>query len=356
MNTFKKVLFSTAILALAFLASCNPDDEPTTKVPTGEYAKGVFVVNEGNFGASNGTISFYNPTTKTAVQDLFGKANDNALLGDVVQSFHVDNLKGYVVVNNSNKLVSVDYDTFKLSDTLTTDLANPRYFATYKGKGFLSNWGNFDANFQLDQSYVAVIDLNTLEVTKKINTDNGTENLLVVKEHLFASNNFTNSIAVINPRTESLTKNIEVYFGSSEMVEDKNNKLWVLCTGTFGGNDGRLYKIDPVSLVKEDSIMLGINPTGRLVKNKAGDELYIIQGTKAYEISITDTALPGTPFIENTDATSFYGIGVDPKTGEIYVGDSKGFQGNGTVYRYSSEGTLKGDFPVGIGPNGFVFK
>ncbi len=356
MNTLKKTVFSFSILVLVFLSSCNPDDEPTAIVPTGEYAKGVFIVNEGNFGASNGTISYYNSTTKTAVQDLFGIANDNALLGDVVQSFYVDGLKGYVVVNNSNKLVSVDYDTFKLSDTLTTDLANPRYFTTHNGKGFLSNWGNFDANFRLDQSYVAVIDLSTLEVTKKINTDNGTENLLVVKENLFASSNFTNSIAVINPTAETLSKNIEVYFAPSEMVEDKNNKLWVLCTGTFGGNDGRLYKIDPVSLIKEDSIMLGINPAGRLAKNKAGDALYIIQGTKVYEIAITDTALPNTPLIENTSVTQFYGLGVDPETGEIYVADGAGFQGSGTVYRYDSDGTLKGDFPAGMGPNGFVFK
>ena len=51
-----------------------------------------------------------------------------------------------------------------------------------------------------------------------------------------------------------------------------------------------------------------------------------------------------------------YGIGVNPRNGEIYVADAVDYAQAGVVRRYSDDGTLIDQFRVGINPNGFAFK
>ena len=61
-----------SVVALAFIiASCSNTEE----VPRGEYANGIFVINEGNFSEANGSIGFYEEVTSESSQDIFAAAN-----------------------------------------------------------------------------------------------------------------------------------------------------------------------------------------------------------------------------------------------------------------------------------------
>ena len=50
-------LFLTVIISSTFFVSCSNDDNETQE-PRGHYDDGLFVVNEGNFGIHNGTVSY----------------------------------------------------------------------------------------------------------------------------------------------------------------------------------------------------------------------------------------------------------------------------------------------------------
>ena len=52
--------------------------------------------------------------------------------------------------------------------------------------------------------------------------------------------------------------------------------------------------------------------------------------------------------------SGFYGVGFDDKLDQIYVANSNGFQGNGTVTVLSETGTVIRSFDVGRGPSGFL--
>ena len=56
-----------------------------------------------------------------------------------------------------------------------------------------------------------------------------------------------------------------------------------------------------------------------------------------------------------TEGFAFYGIGVNAQTGNVYVGDSNGFQSTGTIIRYDPSGEVIDQFASGVGPNGFIF-
>ena len=90
--------------------------------------------------------------------------------------------------------------------------------------------------------------------------------------------------------------------------------------------------------------------------NKAGNQIFYYKGKSVYSISTSATEAPSSALLTESTATGFYGIGIDPETDVLYLGDSKVFIGNGEVYRYNVSGTLVDHFTAGRGPNGFAFR
>ncbi|MDQ3535798.1 MAG: hypothetical protein M3421_09265 [Bacteroidota bacterium] len=348
-----KFIFYVLFLCIPLIQSCDNTDD---QIPAGEYERGVIIVNEGNFSASDASISFLNQTNNQVENNVFNKVNDRPI-GSVLQSIYFHDGRGYLVVNNSNKVEIVAEETFVSTGVIEEGLANPRYFVASGSKGYVSNWGSFDENFQLDQSYVAIVDINNLAVIKKINTENGTEHIAISGNKLFASNNFTNTVSVIDLTSESVEATITLSSSPNGIAIDMQGRIWIICQGSYQGNDGKLFAIDPTnySILKE--IDLNINTAGHLIINGARDRLYFSTGKSIYEMAVTADEAPASALIRNEDmAGGVYGLGIDPISNVIYASDAVLFGGNGRVYRYDVSGTPIDNFSVGIGPNGFWFK
>jgi DNA-binding beta-propeller fold protein YncE len=222
-------------------------------------------------------------------------------------------------------------------------------------------WGAYDANFSLIDSYILVVDATTLSVVDKIDTDEGVENLLYNGSRLFASNyNFgsSNTLAVIDPSNNELIDQIELADGPAGMVLDANNKLWVITEGTYAGNDGKLFRINPTTLAIEDEIDLGVNPGANADLDITPDKKTLIysRDNAIYKISISATDAPASPWIEASEVSNLYALDVNPDNGEVYIGDAVDFSSPGKVYVYHADGTFKESFESGINPTQFIFK
>ena len=130
----KKNLFLVALSVSAIgVVSCSSDDDET-QAPRGNYDGGIFVVNEGNNGTPNGTISYLSDDLKVE-NDVFKLVNNKAS-GDTPQSIGFNGDLAYIVTNASNKIELVNRFTFKSIATITTGLSNPRFIAFANGKGY----------------------------------------------------------------------------------------------------------------------------------------------------------------------------------------------------------------------------
>ncbi len=70
---------------------------------------------------------------------------------------------------------------------------------------------------------------------------------------------------------------------------------------------------------------------------------------------VSSAAIPSSPFIPSSDHL-FYGLGIHPANGNIYVSDAKDYVQNGTVYQYNQvTGSLVRTFPAGRIPGSFCF-
>jgi YVTN family beta-propeller protein len=343
-----KKLALWSLVATVFLTSCGGDDEGEPNNSVGS----VYVVNEGNFNQTNGSITSYDPESEEVSAFVFQTANSRPL-GDVVQSLFIDTDEtGYVVVNNSKKVEVVNAD-FVSTATIEDNLANPRYLLRANDQLFVSNWGTFDENYALDQSYVLILDAATFEKEGTVNTEDGTENLAFADGYVYASNSFGNTVSVIKTSTGELETTLEVGYSPGEMVVDKAGAVWLICGGSYQGNDGAIYKLGASAATKE--VDLGVNPSTRLSIDKEHGVLYYIAGTSVGSYEAAQKALEKA-FITIDEAVGFYGLGYNEAEDVIYIADAKGFQGKGTVYRYSADGEALSTFEAGVAPNGFVFK
>jgi YVTN family beta-propeller protein len=350
-----KIKFLLLVCAVVFLQNCDSDDD----LVKGEYQSGVLVMNEGGFGSNNATVTHFNPSSHSLAQNIFKNAGGQ-FAGDVLESMAMDGDKGYLVLNGSNAIEIINHNTFQSITTFTdSDLDKPRYVQVINGKAYISVWGPYDANYSLVDSYILVVDTESLSVVDKIDTDEGVENLLYYGNRLFASNyNYgaSSTLAVIDPTNNTVIDQVDLAEGPAGMVLDSKNKLWVITEVTFDGNDGKLFRINPSTLDIEDEIELNINPDTDLAITPDKKNLIYSKGTSIYKISNTDTQAPSEAWIEATGVQELYALDVNPDNGDVYIGDALNFTSPGKVYVYNSDGTFKESFECGINPTQFIFK
>ncbi|MCK4630868.1 MAG: hypothetical protein KAT40_05460, partial [Bacteroidales bacterium] len=338
------------IAGILFIAGCEQGeplvpDNGNNDLP-GSFKPGVFIINEGNFGWGNGSVSFFDFTESKVYNHLFQKANDR-VLGDVPQSmFIMDNL-GFIVVNNSGKIEVVNIENFKSVNTIT-GLTSPRYFLPVSESiAYVSDlYGGSITQVRLDDYTIS----NTIE------TGISTEQMIKIDNELFVANwSGGNKILVINHIMGEIIDSIEVIIEPNSMVLDKNHKLWVLCSGGYLNEEmPGIIRIDPGTREKEEIFRfneLESSPS-HLCINGLGDTLcYLNNGI--FQMPVTDTEIPSEPLVLTEKL--FYSIGIDPESGIIYAADAIDYQQKGKVFRYLHEGALKDSFDVGIIPGSFVF-
>ncbi len=334
-NVFFGILASTLLFA-----SCSNDDSTDDNVPLGIYDKGVLVLNEGNFGTPNASVSYIS-NDFTVLNDIFGIENNDKKLGDVAQSLSFSDDKAFIVINNSNVVEVVNRYTFKSLATITENLKNPRYSVVLNGKLYVTNSSS---------KAVTVYDAKTFTYLQTIAIDKTAEKIITANGKLYVMNGVYgggNTITVVNPQSDNAMSVITVENGVNS-IEEKNGFVYALC----GNSDrSKLFKID----TKTDTATSFESTVIKKALNMDidGDRIYYTQGTGVYAMALNATTFSETPLfsvIDNSWST-FYGFNVID--GKIYSADANGFTAAGIVKIFSVTGTELKTVSVGIGPNSF---
>lgn len=338
------------VIGFVFFISCKKDkpEETLQPQPVITNSGGVYIINEGNFQFGNSKVSYYNPTNSMVTEDLFQPAN-NRPLGDICQSIYSFNAKTYVVVNNSGKIEVVNPQSFVASATIS-GFTSPRYFLPVSNnKAYVTD---------LYSKKISVVDLTTNTISGSISCTGWTEEMTLVYGKVYVTNMYSDKVYVINTVADSIIDSITVSYASNSIREDKNGKLWVLCSGNQTLNIfPALHRINPITNQVELSLAFPnlTDSPRQLDINGTNDALYYLKSDGVCRMPITSMSLPSSPLIAMGNY-NFYGLGVDPGNETIYVGDAIDYIQNGVVLRYQSNGTFINSFTVGINPSDFYFK
>ncbi len=352
-NNYKALI----VVLCCCLASCKKDKPDAANNGVPGATGNVYVVCEGNFGNGDATLYAYEPLNDSVYGDLYAIANGQQL-GDVLQSMQHIGDKLFLCVNNSDKIVVLNAADRRLAGSIS--IPKPRYILPISAtKAYVS---------ALYNNKVYVINPQTLQVTDTIFLPGqNPEGMCLYNNNAIICTWDTagNSVFKVDVSNNQLTQTIKVAgYAPQEALIDKEQMLWVLGGEQSVGKTATWTRLDPSTgeILKSYTFPATAN-TVRPVFNNTRDTLYFIEANQnsgtndngVYRMGIHDAALPAQPFVAAKQYQYFWALGVDPVTGNIYVGDPKGFVQKGSVYIYQQDATLIKTFSVGLGPGHFYF-
>ncbi len=354
MNKLNHLAF--LILGIFFTMSCSTDDTPAT-AENQEYAEGIFILNEGNFGQGNSTVSFLDPETEEITNQVFKNANSGAVLGDTGQSIGFYKDYAFVVMNVSNTIEVVDRNTFQSVGSIKTNLESPRFIAFSEGKAFVSNWGD---GMNPEDDFISVFNAEDLSLVKTIPVAEGPEKMISEAGKVYVAHsggfNVNNKISVIDAVKLDFEAEIIVGAAPNSLVAEGGN-LWVLSGGDAYSEEetaGSLSKIDLGNnqVVKEIPFSNATDHPANL-EFEGGQFLYTM-GNTVYTFTETVETLPDTPVFDMEEVDYLYGFEVEDST--IFAASANSdFTGNGKLLVYDLNGNVLNTFETGINPNGIYF-
>jgi hypothetical protein len=343
-----KILFS--ILFVFLMLSCKKSDSDAApdSIEAGLKGDGVFIINEGNFMGGNGTVSFYSYSSGKIFNDLFSGANGRPL-GDVPNSMTIAGTKGYIVVNNSGNIEVVDVNKMKSIKTIS-GLTSPRNILIINSdKAYVSS---------LYSNNLSIINLVTNTVTGSVNLSHSSEAMILVGNKVFISSwSQGKEIMVVNTSTDKIIDSIKVAPEPESMVVDKNNKVWVLCSGGYTGQiHAELIQINSSTHTIERELIFPAKlsyPTCLQI-NRSGDTLFYVD-SGIWKMSIQSAQLPGTPFLKPANRL-IYKLGVDPHYGRIFYTDAMDYKQRGYILQLNQKGMQIDSSRADIIPGSLCFK
>ncbi|MFA6541459.1 MAG: DUF5074 domain-containing protein, partial [Bacteroidota bacterium] len=227
MKQLKFTLLVTLALTSAFIAGCKKNDIPVdSSNPVPALTKGVYVLNEGNYGRSNASLTFYSPDSNVAFQDVFGSVNKRPL-GDTGNDIVLYGTKGFIVVNHSHKIEVFSTEDNTSLGTIQLPNKSPRYIAVVNAaKAYVTNWGD---------NSVSIFNPTTLAVEKdSIAVGSAPEGITVVNGKVYVCNSGKGSdstVTVIDAVTDAVVKQIFVGKGPETIGVDADGDIFVQCSG-----------------------------------------------------------------------------------------------------------------------------
>jgi YVTN family beta-propeller protein len=311
----------------------------------------VYIVNEGNFGRSNSSLSYFDLVSSRVYADVFSAVNGKGL-GDVAAGMTIRGNRGYVIVNNSQKIEVIDLaSNMNVLTILTGAGSSPRQMAF------------------VNDTLALVTDLYG-DLVRRVNPVNGApggvvpvgpnpEGIALAGGKAYVANSgfgSGTSVSVISLASMTVTRTLAVGENPVGVAVTPSGTVYVVCGGSYGDfanplddTPARIMVIDPAADAVVDSIFIGGHATAIAI---GLDGIGYVPGTsEVVRVNtrinkVTGTFVPG----------SYYGVGVDAASGDVYLTDPKTYVQPGTVSIFAPNGQLRRQFECGLIPGSFGFK
>lgn len=356
-SIFLKLLV-TALVAFSFTACSKVEPE----LPPLMDQK-VIVLNQGNFSEHSASISLYDEVTETIQNGVYEQANGISIGATLISGAIAPNKQAYLICNYPDKIEIIDSRTVKLaSEPITEGLASPRAAIVTDTRIYVTNWDydhiDLPSGFWgYHNSYVAVYDVQTKKLLKKVLVGTSAEGLVLHNNYLFIGTQEGVKVLDVsgdNMISKGLIRPSGITGAAKHLAFDKNATLWA----SFP--DKGVVNINPLTLSVIKVVEVPVDSmdgyiTSDLIEGKiytyntTFDANYMAEKASIYSVD-TNTGAVATLF----NGTYFYGVGVSPSTGNIFTAETS-FTSNSLIKIILPKGDVKATAVAGIATCRYLF-
>lgn len=332
------------IFTILFFNSCLIDPQETKNDDLSKY----FILCEGNFQQSNSSLWGINEDLDSLTGPIYW--NSENPLGDVGQSMAIKDGRLFIVMNNSHSLeimdVSLD-DSLIFGTSIDLSGMSPRYIAFDENSAFVSAWGI---------EGIAVINLQTYEITDTISVNGLPEDLIYKNGKLFVALNMDSYWGTENKVLEislnplpTITDTFEVLNGPEKLLLNGDN-LFVtnIYYDVFWNSNVGISKINLIN----KSVFNNEHGKGFFASDiiKINENIYQSFNGKIFKLN-ADLSLENSNIFDNY--SNIYSMWTDGDF--VFVGQSD-YIAPDTVKVVGSNGEIKNTFTVGALPGAYCRK
>lgn len=324
--------------------------------------KGFYLLNEGNMGSNKSTLDYYNFETGVYTRNIYAEVNPTVPkeLGDVGNDIGIYGSKLYAVINCSNKVEVMEYQTAKRITQI--EIPNCRFIKFHGRYAYVTSYAGpvvIDPEYE-QIGFVAKIDTTTLEEVDRCLVGFQPDELEIVEEKIYVANSggymgagetsgYERTVSVIDIKEFKEERRIDVAYNLERIKADSRGNLWVSSRGDYKGLPARLFFIDKEKQQVTDTIPIAA--TNYWIDD---DQLYVygtewsyitndwtisysVIDTRTHEIITKNIITDGT----DKEIEKPYGILVDPETKDIYITDAGNYVTPGLLYCFDKNGKKK---------------
>lgn len=325
------------------------NDDNTSATPY----ENAFVLNEGNWGNNDGSLSLLNISSRSINNQYFEDKNGRGL-GDVAQDMDLYGSRLYVTVTFSNSVEAIDRSTGKATHI---DMAGhtPRYITHYGGKLYVTCY---------NPCSVVRIDTATLQIDGIcLLGEYHPEGLCALNGKLYVATGnisddaynyyYDNKLTVLDIATFAIEKQLEIGYNPQHVVAIDDHQIAVDYLGDFATNGGGCAIVDTRNgSVSQTGITMTRIETSR--GNLYGYAIHYDDATYDSQASyycIDGQTHTATEILSDCHINNPYGIAVNPQSGDIYISTNGNYTAQGDVVAFSPSGKRLWSVEAGMLPS-----
>lgn len=356
MKTISNILALCIITILAI--SCeknptNPDDKNSTPA-----VSGIIIANEGNFGQSNASLSFFDLSAKKIYNDVFDAANSDKL-GDTASDLAAGDSLALVVINGSDKVEVIHSSTFKRVKSI--------HFPAGSAPVHIAAGDNGDYYVStLYTHYLYRIDGKTLAITDSIQVGLFPDEVLVTKSNVFVSNSgfgSGNTVSVVDAENMEVITTLHVGYNPQAIASDAQGNIHVVCTGNVNQWDnpdddipGGIWRINGQNLSVIDSLKLETTFYPGVLSISPANAGYFIYQNKIVRYDAANLIITDPEFIVFQNGQTPYHLIVEDNRNSLYVLDAGDYVSRGDLIIVDLTDQSIEKYEAGIIPGSIAFK
>ncbi len=372
-----KAVKVSAVDSITFTAPAESDPPSGGTYPV-LVSRGAYVVCGGNMSSNiDGSLTYYDYSTKTATQKAFQAVNGRSL-GLTATDALVYGTKMYIVVDSKHSVEVVDAKTLQsikrisMTELMGTEKGvHPRHITCYDGMIYVSTYGASKSAYGEGWSvttegngYVAAIDTLTFSLKNTYDVGPFPEGLAAYNNRLYVCNSDYGACTRASISIIDLTQKKVVQTYTNEnivcptVIAATGYGLYVLDMGNYADKasgmfyidayDGRCSRLFDASFVTfYNRFIYAVNaPFGASKHDYIRYDIQSKQLNSFTQDGVFSPCAIGADFNGHVFVASYK---KNPDTGKA------NYSGNGYVAEYDETGVRVNEFDCGVGPNAIVF-